>query len=147
MESVTINIDFDGTVVTHDFPRVGREIGAERVLRKLTDNGHKLILFTMRSDSDDVLNEHYEIIKHGDKYLTDAINWFNGNNIPLYGIQSNPTQQLWTSSPKSYAQLMIDDSALGCPLTFDKTLSTRPFVDWVRVEEMLIEMKLIKKDE
>jgi hypothetical protein len=146
MESVTINIDFDGTCTTHDFPRVGREIGAESVLRKLTDNGHKLILFTMRNDSDDVLNEHFEVVKHGVKYLTDAVNWFKGNNIPLYGIQKNPTQHLWTSSPKSYAQIMIDDSALGCPLKFNPIYSDRPFVDWAKVEEMLIEMKLIRED-
>jgi len=30
-----IVIDFDGTCVTHDFPRVGKDIGAEPVLRKL----------------------------------------------------------------------------------------------------------------
>ena len=47
---MTINIDFDGTCVTHDFPKVGKSIGAEKVLKRLTDNGHQLILFTMRSD-------------------------------------------------------------------------------------------------
>ena len=47
---MTINIDFDGTCVTHDFPNVGKSIGAEKVLKRLTDNGHQLILFTMRGD-------------------------------------------------------------------------------------------------
>ena len=47
---MTINIDFDGTCVTHDFPNIGKSIGAERILKRLTDNGHQLILFTMRSD-------------------------------------------------------------------------------------------------
>jgi hypothetical protein len=42
-----INIDFDGTCVTHDFP-IGTDIGST-VLKKLVANGHKLI-FTMRSD-------------------------------------------------------------------------------------------------
>lgn len=50
---------------------------------------------------------------------------------------SNPTQINWTTSPKSYAELMIDDSALGCPLKHDKTISERFFVDWVEVERML----------
>lgn len=145
-EGITINCDFDGTVVTHDFPRVGKDIGAARVLKRLTDNGHQLILFTMRNDSDDVLNEHFEIVTKGVTYLTEAVNWFKENDIPLYGIQTNPTQHLWTSSPKSYAQIMIDDSALGCPLKFDEKLSNRPFVDWLRVEEMLLEIKLIKED-
>ncbi len=144
MENITFNIDFDGTCTTHDFPRVGKDIGAARVLKKLTDNGHKLILFTMRNDSDDVLNEHFEVVTKGVNYLTDAVNWFTENDIPLYGIQTNPTQHLWTSSPKSYAQIMIDDSALGCPLIFNPAWSNKPFVNWVRVEEMLIEMKLIK---
>ena len=45
-----IAIDFDGTCVTHEFPSVGKSIGAEKVLKRLVDNGHQLILFTMRSD-------------------------------------------------------------------------------------------------
>ena len=44
-----IAVDFDGTCVTHEFPRVGAEIGAAEVLKELTDKGHKIILFTMRS--------------------------------------------------------------------------------------------------
>jgi len=138
-EGITINCDFDGTVVTHDYPRTGKDIGSVKVLKKLTDNGHKLILFTMRSDSKFTrLDGTIETTG-----LTDAVNWFKENDIPLFGIQTNPDQRSWTESPKSYAQLMIDDSALGCPLKFDSNLSNRPFVDWVKVEEMLIEMKLI----
>ena len=44
-----IAVDFDGTCVTHDFPKVGKNIGAEIVLKKFTDKGHKIILYTMRS--------------------------------------------------------------------------------------------------
>jgi hypothetical protein len=40
---------------------------------------------------------------------------------------------------------MIDDSALGCPLIFDTTISPRPFVDWVKVDKMLTKMGLFKK--
>lgn len=127
MIKITLNIDFDGTCVTHDYPNIGRDIGAVPILRKLVDNGHKLILFTMRS---------------GDK-LDEAVNWFNENQISLYGIQKNPTQKMWTTSPKSYAELMIDDSALGCPLKSNENLSDRMFVDWDVVEEMLETMKLI----
>lgn len=145
MEKITINIDFDGTCTTHDFPHVGREIGAESVLRKLTDNGHNLILFTMRNDSDDVLNEHFEVVKHGVKYLTDAVNWFLDNDIPLYGIQKNPTQHMWTSSPKSYAQMMIDDSAIFTPLIYNPTYSDRPYVDWNKIEAELIRLGLINE--
>lgn len=137
---IEFNIDFDGTCVTHDYPRIGADIGSAPVLKKLTDNGHKLILFTMRSDNSNFVTLSGTIDNHG---LTDAINWFKNNDIPLYGIQTNPTQKTWTTSPKSYANIMIDDSALGCPLKMDLSISPRPFVDWVRVEEMLIEMGLI----
>ena len=40
---MTIAVDFDGTCVTHDFPNVGKNTGAEIVLRKLSDKGHKII--------------------------------------------------------------------------------------------------------
>ena len=45
-----ICIDFDGTCVTHEFPKVGKDIGAVSVLKKIVEAGHKIILFTMRSD-------------------------------------------------------------------------------------------------
>ena len=44
-----ICIDFDGTCVTHDFPKMGKDIGAVPVLKRLVGRGHKLILWTMRS--------------------------------------------------------------------------------------------------
>jgi hypothetical protein len=138
--TIEINIDFDGTCVTHDYPRVGNDIGAIKVLKQLTDLGHRLILFTMRSNGSGFKNIDGTIDNDG---LTDAVNWFKDNNIPLYGIQTNPTQLNWTTSPKSYAPLMIDDSALGCPLKMDPSISPRPFVDWVKVEEMLIDRGII----
>ena len=117
-----IAIDFDGTCVTHDYPRVGKDIGAVPVLKKLTDSGHQLILNTMRSDDE----------------LADAVQWFIDNDIPLYGANENPTQKSWTASPKVYAHLYIDDAALGCPLTSNFAVSSRPFVDWTAVEYYLM---------
>ena len=116
-----IGIDFDGTCVTHDYPRVGKDIGAVPVLKKLTDSGHLLILNTMRSG----------------KELDDAVQWFIDNDIPLYGVNENPTQKSWTSSPKVYAHLYIDDAALGCPLKMDSAVSNRPFVDWIEIEKYI----------
>ena len=143
---MTINIDFDGTCVTHDFPRVGKEIGAVPVLKRLVDNGHQLILFTMRSDRTEKKETNDPTIQDvTGEFLTDAVNWFKNNNIPLYGIQTNPTQHNWTTSPKSYAELMIDDSSLGCPLKYDLKLSNRPFVDWEKVEEWLENNNVITK--
>lgn len=114
-----IAVDFDGTCVTHEYPKVGREIGATGVLKKLVARGHHLILFTMRSG----------------KELEDAVNWFAERSIPLYGVNTNPGQKEWTQSPKAYAQLYIDDAALGCPLGFEN--GSRAFVAWGEVEYIL----------
>lgn len=138
-----ILIDFDGTCVTHDFPKIGKDIGAVRVLKELVDKGHNLILFTMRSDIENPTSNDNEIFTHGGKYLSEAVHWFYDNDIPLYGIQANPTQKSWTTSPKAYGQLIIDDTALGCPLTFNLKLSNRYFVDWVKVEQMLKSEKIL----
>lgn len=141
---MTINIDFDGTCVTHEFPLVGKSIGAERVLKKLTDNGHQLILFTMRCDRKKAKPTKDDKIQNvTGEFLTDAVNWFKDKEIPLYGIQKNPTQHNWTTSPKSYAEIMIDDSAIGCPLIYNKAVSDKPFVDWLIVEEYLYNMGII----
>jgi hypothetical protein len=141
---MTINIDFDGTCVSHNFPKIGKSIGAEKVLKKLTDNGHQLILFTMRSDRTEAKPVIDPTIQNvTGKFLTNAVNWFKENDISLYGIQSNPTQHNWTTSPKSYAELIIDDSALGCPLKYDLNISEKPFVDWEKVEEWLINNKIL----
>lgn len=117
-----IGLDFDGTVCTHEFPKIGKDIGAIPVLRRIIDKGHKIILFTMRSNK-------------GGSTLDDAINWFRENDIPLYGVNSNPNQWSWTSSPKPYCNLYIDDAALGCPLINNG--SDRPYVDWNKVKEYL----------
>lgn len=140
-----IGIDFDGTCVTHEFPNVGRSIGAEKVLKELIDNGHKLVLFTMRSDIDNPTSNDYNIHTQGGKYLTDAVNWFKERDIPLWGINTNPEQHKWTTSPKAYCQLYIDDAALGVPLIYDQTISDRPFVDWVKVVEILERENVLQK--
>jgi hypothetical protein len=117
-----IGIDFDGTCVTHAFPKIGLDIGAIPVLKELVSEGHQLVLNTMRDDV----------------YLQDAVDWFAFNNIPLFGVNENPTQKSWTSSPKVFADMYIDDAALGCPLKFDAKMSNRPFVDWAKVREYLL---------
>ena len=138
-----ICIDFDGTCVSHEFPTIGKDIGAIPVLKRLVENGHKLILFTMRSNMKDVKSGDYNIHSQSGDYLDDAVEWFKSNNIPLYGINVNPSQTTWTKSPKAYGQLYIDDAALGAPLKFDINISERPFIDWEKVNEMLITENII----
>ncbi len=119
LKDLVIAVDFDGTCVTHEFPRVGNEIGAVPVLKRLVDAGAKLILWTMRDKS----------------ALFNAVQWFKKNEIPLFGVQRNPNQHEWTDSPKCYASLFIDDAALGAPLIYED--GQRPYIDWKKVEEML----------
>jgi len=136
-----IAIDFDGTCVAHEFPKIGKEIGAEPVLKQLVKEGHKLVLNTMRSDKKDVNSTDYNIHGESGDYLTQAVNWFKERNIPLHGINENPTQKSWTDSPKVYADLYIDDAALGCPL--HKEESGAIYVDWVRVFKILVDRGII----
>lgn len=120
-DQLTIAVDFDGTCVTHEYPYLGQDIGAAPVLRELADAGYRLILNTMRSG----------------KLEREAEDWFKRNNIPLWAVNCNPEQKKWTKSPKVYAELYIDDSNLGIPLTTNEK-STRPYVDWARVRELLV---------
>ena len=138
-----IAIDFDGTCVTHKFPEIGDDIGAVPVLRDLVIQGHQLILYTMRSN-------RYKKSDTGDRnildltglFLSKAVDWFKNNNIPLYGINLNPTQFNWSTSPKCYAELYIDDAALGCPLIYPEN-GDRPYVNWVEVRKELERRKIL----
>jgi hypothetical protein len=122
-----ICVDFDGTCVTHEFPKVGRDIGAVQVLKELVESGNQLVLFTMRSN------------RPNGNFLDDAVNWFKDNEIPLYGIQENPTQKNWTTSPKAYGEIYIDDAALGSPLIYPGN-GEKPYVDWNKARELLTEI-------
>lgn len=143
-----IAVDFDGTCVTHEFPKVGKDIGAAPVLKMLLAKGHKLILNTMRSTKDAGganIGVDGNVLKTN--VLQDAIDWFKFNGIDLYGINVNPTQKHWTSSPKVFAHLYIDDAALGCPLCFNPNISQNPFVDWRVIAKYLCDRKIITEDE
>jgi len=101
------------------YPDIGEEVpGAVSVCQRLVSNGHQLILWTMRDGL----------------HLAQAVGWCEEHNINLWGVNSNPEQH-WSKSPKAYAQLYIDDAALGCPLTYP--LDARPYVDWEAVEALL----------
>ena len=123
-----IAIDFDGTCVTHDYPRIGKDIGAVPVLKELVENGHKIILYTMRWD----------------KELKEAVQWFENNEIPIWSANENPEQKSWTESNKVYAHIYIDDAGLGVPLMNVSHYSERPFVNWNEVQKWLINNNVIK---
>ncbi|SDP29916.1 hypothetical protein [Desulforhopalus singaporensis] len=115
-------VDFDGTVVDHRYPLIGPPVpGALFWLGRLQKCGARIILFTMRSDggaSGDVLQQ--------------AVDYLEGKNISLYGVNRNPDQDSWTSSPKVYGHVYVDDAAVGCPLVHPEGFN-RPCVDWAKV--------------
>ena len=116
-----IAVDFDGTCVEHNYPAIGMDVeGAVDVLRELNKHGHRIILNTMRSG----------------QRLEAAVRWFRDRKIELWAVNRNPEQDQWTSSPKVYADIYIDDSALGCPLIFLEGVR-RPVVNWSKVRQLL----------
>ena len=118
-----IAIDFDGTCVEHKYPEVGSDLpGCVETLKELISLGHKIVLNTMRS--------HPQSPRQKDT-LTVALKWFEDRGIALSGINSSPGQWIWTASPKIYANLYIDDAALGCPLDSSGN------VDWKEVRNLL----------
>jgi len=122
-----IEVDFDGTIVEHRFPDIGRPVPlALETLRECQELGAKLILWTMRSDTKDEL------------YLTQAVDYLTKGGVSLFGINENPETD-WSTSPKAYAHIYVDDAALGCPLMPSPT-GGRPMVDWSKVRPILISM-------
>lgn len=121
MTHLIIGVDFDGTVVDHRYPEVGDELPlAVEVLRDATSRGARIVLWTMRSG----------------RTLEDAVRWFAERDIPLWGVNENPEQRDWTSSPKAHCHVYIDDAALGAPV-LRSIDGRRPAVDWEKVRIML----------
>ena len=118
-------VDFDGTCVMHEYPKVGDDVpNAVNVLKKLNENQVKLILWTIRSG----------------EYLQDAVNWFIERDIEIWAVNKNPQQRFWSKSPKAYAPVYIDDAALGCPLKSPPDNISRLFADWFEIERLLEEI-------
>lgn len=117
-----IAVDFDGTVVAHRYPSIGKDIGAVPVLKDLVAKGHKIILNTMRCEVE----------------LEAAKEWFKENGIPLFSINYCPGQHRWTKSTKCHADLYIDDLGLGMPMVNDPG-EPKLYVNWTAVRTLLEE--------
>jgi hypothetical protein len=65
-----IYLDFDGTVVEHQYPKIGREnFGCMPVIKKLQEAGHTIILNTFRANIDPVeLQRALDYLNHHHKY-------------------------------------------------------------------------------
>ena len=125
-----IAIDFDGTIVDHQYPDIGHPVPlALETMKELQEQGHKIILWTMRSGTE---------LAEARKYLEDS-------GVKLFGVNENPDQSVWTSSKKAYAQIYIDDAALGCPLINIKGFA-RACVNWDEVKQHLKMMGALPND-
>lgn len=125
-----IAVDFDGTIVKHEFPEIGAPIpGAVEVLKELVDEGRSLILYTMRPG----------------KFLEDAKEYVENTGIHFVAFNHNPLQSRWTTSPKVYAHHYIDDNAIGCPLIKEPG-TERPYVNWQFVRQNLVRLGCFPKE-
>jgi hydroxymethylpyrimidine pyrophosphatase-like HAD family hydrolase len=111
-----IAIDFDGTIVTHQYPRIGTPVPyAFESMKLMQQLGINLILYTMRSG----------------KELQEAVDYCEFKGIQFYAVNENPTQYKWTQSNKVFAHMYIDDMAYGAPLL--PIYEERLFFDWSKL--------------
>jgi len=122
----TFLIDFDATIAYNDYPFIGEEVPeAIRVLKRLNNAGHSLILLTMRHKSE----------------LADAKKWLQEKGVYFDYYNENP--EFETGSRKVYGHLHIDDHNIGIKLIHDTSLHYKPFVDWLEIERILEEKELL----
>ncbi len=100
VEKRKIAVDFDGTLVDNDYPRIGKPIVfAFDTLIKLQEKGFRLILWTYRSG----------------KTLEEAVNFCKENGVTFYAINNSfPEEEPdLTISRKINADIFIDDRNIG----------------------------------
>ncbi len=130
-----LGIDFDGTIVDHQFPDVGPEVpGAIAWMKCWQQAGASLILWTMRS------NGRTGMGKESGPVLTDAVEFCRNRGVEFFAVNENPTQASWTTSPKIYAHVYVDDAAIGCPLRNNPRSGGQPYVDWAVVGPQVLVM-------
>ncbi len=99
-ESLIIAVDFDGTIVEDQYPKIGRPIMfAFDTLKKLQEKGHRLILWTYRKG----------------RALDEAVEFCKKNGINFYAVNSSFPEEEFdpTHSRKIHADLFIDDRNFG----------------------------------
>ena len=96
-----IAVDFDGTIVEHRYPAIGKEIPyAIETLKMLAKDKHQLILWTVREG----------------KYLQDALDYCKERGLEFYAANTNYPEEKKEHnhfSRKLKADLFIDDRNLG----------------------------------
>ena len=96
-----IAVDFDGTIVEHKYPEIGKEIlFAFETLRALQKQNHQLILWTYRSG----------------KELDEAVDFCRRNGVEFYAINSSYPEEEFDEeydSRKIDCDIFIDDRNIG----------------------------------
>ena len=99
-DTLTIAVDFDGTIVEHAYPKIGKEmIFAFDTLRRLQSRGHRLILWSFRS---------------GDT-LEEAVDYCRSRGIEFYAVNKSYPEEDFdgSQSRKIQADIFIDDRNVG----------------------------------
>jgi hypothetical protein len=99
-DSKVIAVDFDGTIVEHAYPAIGKEmLFAFATLKQLQKKGHKLILWTFRAGP--LLNE--------------AVEYCRQNGLEFYAVNKNYPEEVFSESisRKVNADIFIDDRNVG----------------------------------
>lgn len=100
---ITIAVDFDGTIVEHKYPEIGKvRPFAFETLKALESEGYRLILWTSREG----------------KRQEEAVEFCRKNGLTFYAVNSNtPPGYLFgdktDKSKKIVADIYIDDHNLG----------------------------------
>jgi hydroxymethylpyrimidine pyrophosphatase-like HAD family hydrolase len=95
-----VAIDFDGTIVEDAYPRIGQPmIFAFETMKKLQNEGHRLILWTYRNG----------------KKLREAVEFCKENGIEFYAVNKNYPEEEFDGkiSRKIHADVFIDDRNIG----------------------------------
>jgi hydroxymethylpyrimidine pyrophosphatase-like HAD family hydrolase len=119
--NIKIAVDFDGTIVDHEYPGIGKEkLFAFQTLKELEKMGVRLILWTFRAG----------------KELDEAVAFCRENGIEFYAVNKNYPEEVFNESisRKIDADLYIDDKNLG------------GFPGWSEVWQMLNPYDLQQKE-
>jgi hypothetical protein len=96
-----IAVDFDGTIVEHKYPEIGKEmLFAFETLKALQKHRHQLILWTYRAG----------------KELDEAVEYCRSNGIEFYAVNKSYPEEEFNeeiASRKIEADLFIDDRNVG----------------------------------
>jgi hypothetical protein len=115
MYNLKLGIDFDGTIVRHEYPLIGMPNPmALEYLKQFKQAGAQLILWTMRSGP----------------ALQEAVDYCTSNGVNFDAVNEGIGDRAWTDSPKAHCNIYIDDAAFGCPLKPNTNPNYRSMVDW-----------------